>query len=418
MNYQKIEGNEYDIHIINNKKFHTINCRICFTENSNKKLITYRNVLINILTCATKKYDTKEKLIKVCQDLYSLSPVALTVRNGNLQTTKFSISTINSSYISENNLIDNLLLLKEIVLNPLVSNNRFSSKYFKITKKELEVETKTISEEPRLYANIELLKIIDKDNQLSTGYSDLDTLNEINEENLYQSYLDMVNNSKIDIFISGNIKNSKKIVKIIQENFKFNKNNVKLKDALINYHDTSELITKRETKNYQQSKLSVGYKLYNLTDYENRYVSFVFNNMLGGGANSLLMRYIREEKSLCYYINSYNNRLDNIMIINSGIKKENYKIVLESINKTIDDIIDGKFTLKDLKESKMEVLYNLSNIFESNRSIIEYYYGQSILNSTDINTKVKMIKKISKKDIIDYAKKLNIEGIFFLEGDL
>lgn len=418
MNYQKIEGNEYDIHIINNKKFHTINCRICFTENSNKRLVTYRNVLINILTSATKKYDTKEKLIKVCQDLYSLSPVALTVRNGNLQTTKFSISTINSSYISENNLTDNLLLLKEIVLNPLVSNNCFSSKYFKITKKELEVETKTISEEPRLYANIELLKIIDKDNQLSTGYSDLDTLSEINEENLYQSYLDMINNSKIDIFISGNIKNSKKIVKVIQENFHFNKNNVKLKNALINYRDKSELITKKETKKYQQSKLSVGYKLYNLTDYENRYVSFVFNNMLGGGANSLLMRYIREEKSLCYYINSYNNRLDNIMIINSGIKKENYKVVLESISKIINDIIDGKFTLKDLNESKMEMLYNLSNIFESNRSIIEYYYGQSILNSADINTKIKMINKISKKDIIDYAKKLNIEGIFFLEGDL
>ena len=418
MNYQKIECNGYDIHIINNKKYHTINCRICFTENSNKELITYRNVLMNVLTCATKKYDTKEKLIKVCQDLYSLSPVASTVRNGNLQTTKFSISTINSSYISENNLIENILLLKEIILNPLVSDGKFVSKYFNITKKELEVETKTIKEEPRLYANIELLKIIDKKEELSTGYSDLDILNNIDEKKLYQSYQDMINNSKIDIFISGNIKNSKKIINIIQSNFNFKKSNLKLMDALINYDNFNKLITKKETKNYQQSKLSVGYKLYNLTDYENRYVSFIFNNMLGGGANSLLMRYIREEKSLCYYINSYSNRLDNIMIINSGIKKENYEVVLESINKILNDIIDGKFTTKDLKESKMEVLYNLSNIFESNHSIIEYYYGQSVLNSTDINTKLKMINKISKDDIIDYAKKLNMEGIFFLEGDL
>ena len=75
MNYQKIKTNEYDIHIINNKKFHTIDCRIYFTENVNKELITYRNALISVLTYATKKYDTKEKLMKRCQDLYSLSPV-------------------------------------------------------------------------------------------------------------------------------------------------------------------------------------------------------------------------------------------------------------------------------------------------------------------------------------------------------
>ena len=418
MNYRKIECNGYDIHIINNKKFHTINCRICFTENSNKKLITYRNVLMNVLTSATKKYDTKEKFIKECQDLYSLSPVASTVRNGKTQTTKFSISTINSSYISSNNLIENILLLKEIVLNPLVKDNKFSSKYFNVVKKELETETKTIIEEPRLYANIKLLKLIDKEELLSTGYCDLKTLNEINEKNLYQSYLDMLTNSKIDIFISGNIKNTKEVIDVIKNNFNF-KTSVKLLDSGIIYNNKAlKPIVKKEIKKYQQSKLSIGYKLYNLTDFENRYVSFVFDNMLGGGANSLLMRYIREEKSLCYYVNSYSNRLDNILIINSGIKKENYKVVLESINKIIEDIIKGNFTLKDLNESKMEVLYGLSNVFESNHSIIEYYYGKSVFNSTDIKTKIKMIKKVRKEDIIKYAKKLNIEGIFFLEGDL
>ena len=109
MDYKKIAGKEYDIHIINNKKFHTIDCRIYFTENSSRELITYRNALVNILTYATKNYDTKEKLLKKCQDLYSLSPTASSVRNGKLLTTKFSLSTINSRYISENNIINKCL---------------------------------------------------------------------------------------------------------------------------------------------------------------------------------------------------------------------------------------------------------------------------------------------------------------------
>ena len=417
MQYKKIECPNYDIHLIKNNSFHTINFKVYFTSNVSKENITYYNFLVSILTSATKVYDTKEKLMKKCQDLYSLSPIASLNRNGNLLTCKFGISTVNSKYIEKDHLQDNLLLLKEILFNPLVENNMFNEKYFNIIKQELVNETKTIPEEPRLLANIKLLELINRGkNNIMTSYCDMEILNKIDRSNLYQKYLELINNSKIDIFISGNIKETNKLIDFIKDNFTFT-NKVSIKEGII-IHKPSELLVKEECGNYQQSKLSIGYKFYNLTDYENRYVSFVFNTLIGGGANSLLMRNIREEKSLCYYINSYSNRLDNIMIINSGIKKENYEVVLESINKILNDIIDGKFTTKDLKESKMEVLYNLSNIFESNHSIIEYYYGQSVLNSTDINTKIKMINKISKDDIIDYAKKLNMEGIFFLEGDL
>lgn len=419
MDYQKIECKGFNIHIINNNKFHTVDFRIYFTENVNYELITYRNALISVLTYATKMYDTKEKLIKRCQDLYSLVPVASSNRNGRLLTTKFGLSTINSSYITKNNLIDNLLLLKEIVLNPLIEDGGFSKKYFNITKRELESETKTIEEEPRLYANIELLKLIDDSNSIVSGYSDLDILNKMDEKKLYQSYLEMLQNSKIDIFISGNIKNTNEIVEVIKNSFYFKNNNKNINNPLIIHQSkNNEPIIKEEVRNYQQSKLSVGFKAYNLNDYENRYVSFVFNNILGGGANSLLMRYIREEKSLCYYINSYSNRMDNILIVNSGINKDNYAIVIKMISETIDNIINGKFTMKDLHESKMKILYSLSTIFESNKSIIEYYYGMSVFNSDSIDIKTEMFKKVSKEDIIAYAKKINMEAIFFLKGDL
>ena len=416
MIYQKIKGTGCNIHLINNKKFHTIDCRIYFTENVNKELITYRNALISVLTYATNNYNTKEKLIKRCQDLYSLVPVTSSIRNGNLLTTKFSLSTVNSSYIKDNNLIDNILLLKEIILNPLIENNSFNKKYFDIVKRELEIETKTIIEEPRLYANLELLKMIGN-NKIISGYSDLDILDKMDEMKLYQSYLEMINNSKIDIFISGNIKNIKEIVKVIKDNFIF-KNNYSLYDPVIIHNKTNKPVIKEEVKSFQQSKLSIGYKLYNLTDFEGRYALIVFNNLFGGGPNSLLMRLIREENSLCYYVSSYSNRMDNLVLVNSGIDKDNYQLVVEMVDKTIKRIIDGKFTNKDIEEAKTEILIGLSTVLDSNKSIIEYYYGMDTFNTKDINTKIEMIKKVSKEDIINCAKKLNMEGIFFLKGDL
>ncbi len=418
MNYQKIKGNGYDIHIINNKKFHTVDCRIYFTENVDLELITYRNALISVLTYATKNYDTKEKLIKKCQDLYSLVPVSSSVRNGNILTTKFGLSTVNSLYIKNNNLIDNILLLKEIILNPLVDDKAFSKKYFNIIKKELETETKTISEEPRLYANIMLLKEFNDDRILS-GYSNLDILSKMDEKKLYDSYYKMITNSKIDIFISGNISNTKEIVKVINDNFNFSNSNFKLKNPLIVHNDYRKVpIIKEEIKNYQQSKLAMGFKMVDLTDFENRYVSFVFNTLFGGGANSFLMRYVREEQSLCYYINSYINRMDNIVLVNSGINYENYDVVVNLIKEILGRIIEGKFTIKDLDEAKMELLIGLSSIFESNKNIIEYHYGMEIFNSATVDEKIKMIKKVTKEDIMAFAKKINMEAIFFLKGEL
>ena len=418
MEYKKIECSNYDIHLINNNSFHTINFKIYFTSNVSKENITYYNFLVSILTSSTKKYDTKEKLMKKCQDLYSLSPIASLTRNGNLLTCKFGISTVNSKYIEKDHLLDNLLLLKEILFNPLVEDNMFCEKYFNITKQELVNETKTIPEEPRLLANIKLLELINRGkNNIMTSYCDMEVLNKINRSNLYQKYLELLNNSKIDIFISGNIKEANKLIKFIQDNFSF-KNKVLINNGIIIHDKPSKLLVKEECGDYQQSKLSIGYKFYNLTDYENRYVGFILNNIIGGGSNSLLMRYIREEKSLCYYINSYYNRLDNVLIINSGINKKNYEEVIKNQEEVFKKVANGEFTEEDIKEAKEELLFELSNVYEKNSSIIEYFYGRDIFSSDDLDTKIKMINKVSKEDIMKLTKKIEINGVFLLKGDL
>lgn len=419
MDYKKIECSEYNIHIIKNKSFHTIDFRIYFTSNVSLENITYFNFLVSIMTYATQKYDSKEKLIKKCQDLYSLYPTASLNRNGNLLTCKFGISTVNSKYIPSDNLYDNILLLKEVILNPLVNNNAFNEKYFNITMQELVNETKTIPEEPRLLANLKLLELVNRDNgNIFSTYCNLDILNKMTRKSLYQKYLELIKNSKIDIFISGNIKNTDKIVKFIQDNYVFNNKYSKLNKWLITHDKHNKIITKEDSGHYTQSKISIGYKFYNLNDYENRYVGFVFNNLVGGGANSLLMRYIREEKSLCYYINSFYNRLDNILIVFSGINKKNYEEVIKLQKEVFKNVSEGKFTKNDLQEAKEELLFELSNVYENNRNIIEYNYGRSMFNSDDIDTKIKMIKKVSKEDIIKLSKKIELDSIFFLKGDL
>lgn len=420
MNYKKIVDKEYNIHLIHNKGFHTIDFSVYFTENVSKEIITYRNALIDILTYSTKNYNTNNKLMRKCQELYSIRPTANIVRYGNLLSTKFNISIINSKYVSQDNIKENILLLQEIILNPFVFDNHFDDIVLEIIKKSLRNETVSIQEEPRVYANVHLLELMDNDaNYALTGYSDLEILDKMNSYNLYESYLKMLKNSKIDIFISGDFTNDEELIKTIEENFIFNKEKENLSSA-ITYHQIKRSIPKKYNikKNYQQSKLAIGLKLYDLSEYESKYVLPVFNNIFGGGSDSLLMRNIREDNSLCYYVNSYFNKLDNILVINSGINKENYEKVLDLIQKAISKIQDGLFSELDIKKAKMEILINIDNLKENNRNLIEYHYGLDVFKSDELKKKKEMIKSVSKNEIKEITSKINIDTIFFLEGEL
>ena len=420
MHYQRIVNNEYNIHLIKNNRFHNIEFSIIFTEEVDQKKISYRNALISILTYATKKYDRPSKLMKHSYDLYSLYPKVSVSRYGNLMRTKFSISIFNSKYIVKKNILDNLLFLREILLNPLVENGAFSKKVFDIVKNELKMETLTIEEEPRLYANYSLIRSLSKTKNYSiTGYTDLEVLEEMNEKKLYDSYLEMLTKSKIDIFLAGDFSSPRMIIKSIEDNYCFHNLGIKLPNPII-YHDKkrkSERIIVQK-KDYQQSKLAIAFKTYQLTDFENRYVLHLLNIILGSSGNSLFMRNVREKKGLCYYIGTYFNRLDNLMILNSGINKENYEGTILTIKEVLKRVQEGKITGIDINSAKKEYLCDIDNLKESNNNLIEYHYGMEVFHSDDFMTKTMMIKKISKEDIVSVANKLSIDTIFFLKGDL
>ena len=419
MEYKKITCDNYNLHLIKNNRFHTIDLKIFFTENVSKELITYRNVLIDILIHSTKKYSTRKALYRKSQSLYSISPVASSMRYGNYLCTKFGISILNSMYINQDNIYENIDLLKEIVLNPLVENKSFNDKNLDVIKDALKAETETICEDPRLYANISMLELMGKkENYNLTGYSDIEILKEVNGKNLYKSYLDMLKKSKIDIFIAGNIKDVDKIIKKIQNTFNF-KNQYNLVNP-INIHSLKrkEYQFFCEKKDYLQSKISIGCKLYNLTEFEFKYVLPLFCGLLGSDSNSLLMQEVREKNSLCYYITSYINKLDNILVINSAMKKENYEKVIQIVQETLNLIKQGKFTKKKIYASKKEYITEINSFKNSNNGYIEYILGREIFKTDELKTRIKMIKKITKEDIINVANKMLIDTIFYLEGNL
>ncbi len=422
MNYQKIANKRYNIHLINDKRWHTMEISLYFTEEVNKEKITYRNLLMDVLTYATQKYDTREKFINQCHDNYANYPKAIVTRFGNYLSSKITLSWVNSVYIEKGNIEENIKLLKEVILNPLVDKQGFLSKYIQYFREELITERKTLDEEPRLYANYQVLKLFSdnpKDNYNLTGYCDMKTVYDINSSNLYQSYLEMLENSKIDIFVIGDLHDEDNLVKMIENEFVFPKRKKSLPNyQIIHQEKRDKPKISKEVRKISQSKLSIGFKTYGLTDWESKYVYFVFNLLFGGGGDTLLQRSVREEHSLAYYIMSYFNRLDNILIVNCGINKESYEKTLLLIKDVLEKMSKGIFSQKDLAMCKTEYIINLEESLDTTRGLVDYYYGKEVFQSDDWQERKKNIQKVTKEDVMLFAKKLVMDVVFFLEGDL
>lgn len=418
MDYQKIVCPNYNIFLVNSKKYHDIEISINFTENVNKRKITERNVLADLLTYSSYKYDTTSKLVKKCQELYSMHPKCSVNRYGNVLRTKFSLSILNSYYVSKDNIIDNIELLSEIILHPYVEDNKLKSKYLELVKKILASETLSIEEEPRLYANIKALKKMGKNEIFTlTGFSDLKILQDIDEEILYKSYKKMLKESRIDIVIAGNIINSKKIVDAIQKYFVI-KNKSTLNYVATKHNYVESTIKKvKEKKKIAQSKLCLIGKIIDVNEFEYKVVFNVFNEMFGTMGSSLLMKNVREKNNLCYYIGSYYNKLDSIFVINSGVKKDEMEKASSLIIDTLKMATEGKFTKKDLENAKAEYLNELEKLMDSNNNLCEYVYGREVFGSDTIQERMKLAKKITKEDIINVAKKIKLCVEYFLEGE-
>lgn len=417
MEYLKKNLGSYNLHLIKNKKFKSVMLKVYFREPIKKENITIRNFLTTMLTFSSKNYKTKREMFLKTQDLYSCSISSSDSRLGNYLNTCFKLSVLRDNYTEEGNLEKAIEFLSEIIYQPNIDENKFEEKSFDIVMNQACLALSSIKENASSYSLIRMLENMDKDSPISyrsVGY--LEDLKNITREKLYTYYQEMLRNNDVDIFVIGDI-DFEEIDPIIrkyfkQKTFKKTKSNflVPAKKAPLK----KKIIT--EENDSTQSKLAIGCRITDLTDYERNYPLTLYNIILGGGADSKLFSEVREKNSLCYYIGSTANKLDHILLIRAGISREDFQKAIKLIEKQMKDIAKGKFSDDDIAKAKELYQTAIDEIGESQNEIISSYYMIELLGVDDIETKAKKMKEVLKKDIVKVAKKVKIDTVYMLEG--
>ena len=103
------------------------------------------------------------------------------------------------------------------------------------------------------------------------------------------------------------------------------------------------------------------------------------------------------------------------MIIYSGIENGNSNNVIKLIKKTLQNINKGNFDNKLLESSKETLIASIKASTDSPSGIINTYYAKILASSDDFEKRIEQIKNVTKEDIINISKKINIHTIYLLE---
>lgn len=417
MQYNKVEFGSFNLHMIKTNRFKTVNVQVIFSNKIKKEDITKRNFLSDMLTYSSLKYPTKKDISIASQDLYAANVYATSYRLGNYYNTDINLYFLNEKYSEENMTEKSMEFLSEIIFNPNVKDNKFDSSSFNIIKNNMRIQIESIKEDTRKYSMIKMLENMDKNAAYSYhGFGYVEDLEKITEENLYEYYKEFIKNSNIEIFVIGDI-DFNKIEKIVKDKFKFNVYK-KRKDNPIIVHDKvrNKVKTVVEEDKINQSKLTIGCKISDLTEFEKNYVLTLYNIILGGGSESLLFQNVREKNSLCYYVSSSSNKVDNLIIISSGIAKENFKKTLTLIKKEMKNIEKGNFPDEMVEIAKTRYNSILDEMNDYPNQIISSYYAKEILGVDLPEVRKKKIMEVTKEDIMAISKKIKMDTIYLLGG--
>ena len=140
--------------------------------------------------------------------------------------------------------------------------------------------------------------------------------------------------------------------------------------------------------------------------HEKAYSLVLLNNILGGGASSILFQKVREELGLCYTIYSYGQPYLGTGIVNiyTGLSKQYADKALSIISKELERFSKEGITKNILEINKEKIKANYILGLESTSSRM-FANAKTVLLQNKINTQEDVIKRINNinNDDINYV---------------
>lgn len=413
------------LHIITTNKFKTNLFSVFLTTPLERKNVTKKALIPAVLRMGTNSLKTQEEISTQLENMYGASLDGGIDKIGDNHVIKFYLETLNDNFLpnDENLSKQAIQLILDVVFNPFIEGNKFKKEYVNSEKKTIQRLIEGKIDNKDLYAYTRCIEEMYKNKPYGLyKYGYLEDLKDIDEENLYKEYLNILEEAKIDIFVSGDL-NENEIIRELEENDNIRKLQNREGTYIINIEQTEEkdkadIQIIKDKKDVTQGKLVIGLDIdYNKPD--SKYAMCIYNVILGESATSKLFQNVREKAGLAYTARSTYLRQKNNIFIRAGIEIENYEKAVKIIKEQLENMKNGDFSDDDIVNAKKYMISGIKTIQDEQDSEITYYIGQELSGKLlTFEDYINKINFVSRDDVIKIANSININTIYFLMNDV
>lgn len=416
------------LHKINTNKFKTNLVAMFLSIPLTRKNVTKNALLSSVLRRGCQKYKTQEDISKKLEEMYGAGFNCGLDKLGKNHVLKFYIESINDEFLpqdGENMLKQSIKILSEIVFNPLTENDGFNEEYINQEKENVKQIIEGKKDNKARYALFRCVEEMYKDKPEGLyKYGYVEDLENINSQNLYEYYKELIDTCKIDIFVSGKLENVNLEYLIEQDK---NLSELKEREPQYSVNKPEEKKSIQEEKNIEekldvtQGKIVIGYDVEaSKEEIENkkfRYIGMLYNAILGGTATSKLFQNVREKASLAYTTSSSFSYYTGNIFVNAGIEIDNFEKAINIIKEQIDSMKQGDFSEEDIENSKKTIVSNIAGISDEQDTEIIYFLGQELCKSSvSLEEYAEFVQSVNKNEIEDFAQKVKLNTIYFLRN--
>lgn len=398
-------------------KFKTILVQLIFHRHLNEDDVTPTSLFPSVLQRGCGRYPTRQLLAHKLEELYGSEMTAEVLKKGERQLVSFTLDLVHDQYLpAEKDLLrKGLMILQDVVADPVLEGGGFKSEYVKQEKEQHEKVIRGLINDKIAYAMERCLQ------EMCAGepfgifkYGTLERLQQVNSSELYDYYRRFLLESPADLHIIGDVKPIDVAV-MVQETFQFDRrpaNNIP--DTLVSDKVDSVRYV-REELDINQGKLVLGFRTGLTYADEDYFPLLVYNGILGGFPHSKLFQNVREKASLAYYAYSRLEKHKGLMVVSAGIEVKQYEQTLEIIRQQFDSISRGDFDSDELENTR-NGLRNQFLVEEDNPALLVNRALDGVLSGRRDNTEglLARLDAVTREDVCRVAEKVKLDTVYFL----
>lgn len=425
MNYLKLinetmhELSGITLHTLNTSKFKTNTLVLKLKSALTEENVTKRALLPYVLQSATNTYKTSTELRIYLDELYGATLNVDLSKKGEFHIITFRIDIANEKFLKDSTpLVQKAInLLADVLLNPLVEDSYFSSSIVENEKRTLKQRIQSIYDDKMRYSSHRLVEEMCKNEPYRLAANgvkeDVDT---ITAQNLYEYYEQVLKTDDIHLYAIGDL-NEEEVINAVEKAFPLKNRQKSLHEVNKGKNVTgeNEVIDRDDVK---QGKLNIGYRT-NITYNDPLYPALqVFNGIFGGFSHSKLFINVREKESLAYYAASRVESHKGLLLVMSGIDFSNYEKAVKIIKEQMVEMQNGNFTDNEIAQTKAVIKNQILETIDTPRGLVEILYNNEFGSNERkaIEDIISNIENVAKEDIINVAKQIKLDTIYFLTG--